>query len=49
MWLAVAALGVIGAAIYFSIRAGITSFPTMEVDDPKNNPETRDYLSREGA
>jgi amino acid transporter len=49
IWLAVVVLGVVGAVIYLSVRNGITTFPTLEVDDPDDNPETQAYLAREGA
>ncbi len=45
--LAVLGLAVIGTAVYLSVRGGITTFPTFEVDDPEDDPETRDYLARE--
>ncbi len=45
--LAAIALGVIGTAIYLGVRGGITTFPTFEVDDPDDDPQTRDYLDHE--
>jgi amino acid transporter len=43
--LAVVGLAVIGTVIYFSIRAGITTVPTVEVDDPEYDEATRAYLA----
>jgi amino acid transporter len=47
--LAVLGLGVIGTAIYLSVRRGITTFPTFEVDDPDDDAETRTYLAGEAV
>lgn len=37
----------IGAVVYLSVRSGITTFPTFEVDDPEDDAETRSYLAQE--
>ena len=47
--LAVLGLGVIGTAVYLSVRSRITIFPTFEVDDPEDDAETRDYLATEAG
>ena len=47
--IAVLGLGVVGTAIYLGRRRHITSFPTMEVDDPEDDLETREYLAAESA
>jgi amino acid transporter len=44
---AVLGLAVIGSVVYLSVRRGITTFPTFEVDDPEDDAETRTYLARE--
>lgn len=45
--LAVLGLGVVGTLVYLSVRGRITTFPTFEVDDPEDDPETVAYLSAE--
>lgn len=47
--LAVLGLAVIGALIYVSVRRGITTFPTFEIDDPEDDVETRRYLAGESV
>jgi amino acid transporter len=47
--LAVLGLAVVGALVYLSVRAKITTFPTFEVDDPEDDAETVAYLKSEGA
>lgn len=47
--LAVVGLGVVGTGIYLSLRTDITTFPTFEIDDPEDDPETRQYLATEAA
>lgn len=46
--LAVLGLAVIGTVVYLSVRNRISTFPTFEVDDPEDDPQTRDYLAHEG-
>ena len=40
---------VIGTVIYLSVRRGITTFPSFEVDDPEDDAATRGYLDAETA
>lgn len=47
--LAVLGLAVIGVVVYLSVRSGITTFPTFEVDDPEDDAATRTYLAQETA
>lgn len=47
--IAVVGLAVIGTVIYLSVRRGITTFPSFEVDDPEDDADTRGYLDAEGA
>ena len=46
--LAVVGLGIVGAAIYATVREQITIFPTFEVDDPDDSAEALAYRQKEG-
>ena len=45
--LAVVGLAVTGAAVYLSLRDGMTTFPVFEVADPEDDAETPAHLSTE--
>lgn len=47
--LAVLALAVLGALVYWSVRTKVTTFPTFEVDDPEDDAESAAYLAHEAA
>lgn len=47
--LAVLGLAVFGLVVYLSVRSGITTFPTFEVDDPDDDSETSSYLAGEAS